>query len=315
MNDELLRRFRELNPVPDPDRFVTLGAPDWPTDPALRAVLDQVSDHQYRPGAPHLGPERDVAPKERPMSTLTPPRNDDNARPEPRSRRGWLLSAAAVPAVVLVGGLIATFGPLDDAAIAPLATEPEIDAEQATNDQAIETAEAYIDARNSYDADRALELVSDTFTTSEVPDAYTLDTMELAFDFHEAYGNHYSGGDCEVPGPGSGYAEVDGRVVVSCDYLWTDELQRITGHPGVPVGFVFRIEDASIASIGHDWNPNEYLPKVYDPWLGFLFRNHREFHGIAVATHDLHPERTRTFIEQAPEYFARYEEWVQEQAD
>jgi hypothetical protein len=123
MNDELLRRFRELNPVPDPDRFVDLGAPDWPADPALRAVLEQVSTKNHRPRIARLGPERDPATNDRPMPTLTPPRNG-SARPEPRSRRGWLLNAAAVAAVVLAVGLIATFGPLDDDAIAPAAPEP-----------------------------------------------------------------------------------------------------------------------------------------------------------------------------------------------
>jgi hypothetical protein len=303
-----------------------LCCPPLPPDPALRAVLEQVSADNHRPTTAHPGPERDTAPKERPMPTLTPPRHNEPARPEPRSKRGWLLNAAAVAAVVLVVGLIATFGPLDDDAIAP-ATDPEIgveidadmkpevDAEHTTHDQALEIAQAYIDARNTYDADWARELVADNFKTSEVPDAYTLDTMELAFETHEAYGFHYADGVCEVAGPDSRYTQIEGQVVVSCDYLWTTELQRITGYPPVPVGFVFRIENGLIASVGHDWNSREFGPNVYNPWLGFLDRNHPEFHELDLATHELHPERTRMFIEQAPEYFALYEQWVQEQAD
>jgi hypothetical protein len=326
MHDELLRRFRELDPVTGPDRLVDLGGPDWPADPVLRAVLEQAATTNHRPTTARLVPERDPVTKERPMATLTPPRNDDSARPEPRSRRGWLLNAAAVVAVILAVGLIVRFGPLDDDAIAP-ATDPEIgveidadmkpevDAEHTTPDQALEIAQAYIDARNSHDADWARELVADNFKTSEVPDAFTLETMELAFAVHEAYGNHFSGGDCEVAGPDSRYTQIEGQVVVSCDYLWTDERQRITGYPGVPVGFVFRIEDGLIASIAHDWNPDEFLPKVYNPWLEFLGENHPQFRELALATHGLHPARTRTFAEQAPEYLALYEQWVQEQAD
>jgi hypothetical protein len=322
MNDDLLRRLRELNPVPDPDRFVGLGEPDWPADPVLRAVLEQAATTNHRPRTIRLGPERVLAPKERAMPTLTPPRNDDNTRPEHRSRRGWLLAAAAIAVVVLaVGGVFTMLGSLfDDAVITPAATDtdtdaeivPEVDAEQATIDQAIETAQAYIDARNAYDADRARKLVADTFTTSEVPDAYTLDTMELAFQTHEAYGFHYSEGDCELH---TSRAPVDGQVAVWCDYLWTTELQRITGYPPVPVGFVFRIADGLIASIGHDWNPNEFMPNVYDPWIAFLGSHDSVVHRNALATHELDPERTRAFIRQAPEYFALYEAWVDEQKD
>jgi hypothetical protein len=323
MNDDLLRRLRELNPVPDPDRFVGLGGPDWPADPALRAVLEQAATTNHRPRTIRLGPERDLAPKERAMPTLTPPRNDDNTRPEHRSRRGWLLAAAAAIAVVVlaVGGLFTMLGSMfNDVVIAPAATDtetdaeivPEVDAEQATIDQAIETAQAYIDARNAYDADRARTLVAGTFTTSEVPDAYTLDTMRLAFQTHEAYGFHYSEGDCELHTPRT---PVGGQVAVWCDYLWTTELQRITDHPPVPVGFVFRVgvEDGLIASIGHDWNPDEFMPNVYDPWIAFLGRHDPVVRMNALATHELDPERTRAFIRQAPEYLALYEEWVNEQ--
>jgi hypothetical protein len=114
--------------VPDPDRFVDLGETDWPADAVLRAVLERASTTDHRPRTARLGPERDTATKEGPMPTLTPPRNE-SARPEPGSRRGWLLNAAAVAAVVLAVGLIARFGPLGDDAIAPAATEPEIDVE------------------------------------------------------------------------------------------------------------------------------------------------------------------------------------------
>jgi hypothetical protein len=210
----------------------------------------------------------------------------------------------------------------DDAVITPAATDtdtdaeivPEVDAEQATIDQAIETAQAYIDARNAYDADRARELVADTFTTSEVPDAYTLGTMELAFEIHEGYGFHYAEGDCELHTSRS-RAHVGGQVAVACDYLWTTELQRITGYPPVPVGFVFRIKNGLIASIGHDWNPYEFMPNVYDPWVAFLDGHDPVFRENALTTHELDPERTRAFKEQAPEYLALYERWVDEQKD
>jgi hypothetical protein len=279
-----------------------------------------------------LGPERDLAPKERAMPTLTPPRNDDNTRPEHRSRRGWLLAAAAIAVVVLaVSGRFTVLGStFNDAVIAPAATDrdadaeltpeaeaeliPEVDVEQAGIDQAIETAQAYIDARNAYDADRARALVTDAFTTSELPNAYTLDTMELAFEIHEGYGFHYSEGVCELHTSRS-RAHVGGQVAVACEYLWNSELQRITGYPPVPVGFVFRIKDGLIASIAHDWNSYEFMPNVYEPWVVFLDGQDPVFRENALTTHELDPERTRAFKEQAPEYLALYEAWVGEPKD
>jgi hypothetical protein len=319
MSDELLRRFRELNPVPDPDRFVGLGEPDWPADPVLRAVLEQASTSDHRPRTTRLGSERDLAFEERAMPTLTPPRTDDHAQPGHRSGRGWLLVAAAIAVVVLaVGGLFTMLGSMfNDAVIAPAATDAEqAEAEQARFDQAIEVAQAYIDARNAYDADQARELVSDYLTTSEFPPAYTtIETMELAFGLHEAYGFHYSQGDCDLEAPRSEQMQDDGQVAVVCDYLWTSELQRITGYPPVPASFVFRVQDGQIIRISPDWNEDEFMPNVYEPWLDFLGRIDTEVRWDALATHRLDPERTRAFIEQAPEYFALYEEWVEEQED
>jgi hypothetical protein len=314
MHDDLLRRLRELNPVPDPDRYVALGEPDWPADPVLRAVLEQASTTNHRPRTTRLGPGRDPAPEERPMPTLTPPRKDETAQPEQRPRRRWLLAAAAIIVVVLMaGGLFTLVGsPFDDAMIAPVTTEPESDAEQTSNAQAIEAAEAYIDARNSYDPERARELVTDTFVTSEVPDAYTLRTMELAFETHEAYGFQYVDGTCEVIEPGPEIAGREPQTRVNCDYGWTTELQRITDYPPVAVTFVFHVENGLIDRIDHNWNSFAFEPNVYDPWLTFLGMHYPEGRIDAVATHELEPERTRRFIDRAPEYLASYEAWVEE---
>jgi hypothetical protein len=310
MHDELLRRFRDLDPVPGPDRLVELGGPDWPADPVLRAVLEQVSADNHRPRTARLGPTRDTAPKERPMPTLTPPRHDETAQPEQRSRYRWLLAAAAVAVVVVaIGGLATTFAPFGPDVVAPASVPPELSADE----QAIAAAEAYIDARNSYDADWARELVSDTFTTSEVPDAFTLDTMELAFETHEVYGFRYVDGECDITEPNPAIAGIPQPIVVSCAYGWTSELQRITGYPPVAVTFVFHIEDGLIDRIDHNWNSFGFEPNVYDPWLTFLGKHHPEGRIDAVAIHELEPERTRRFIERAPEYLADYEEWVDEQ--
>jgi hypothetical protein len=132
--------------------------------------------------------------------------------------------------------------------------------------------------------------------------------MELAFAVHEAYGFRYTEGECEAP-----TADPLGGVVVHCDYLWSTELQRITGYPPVPVGFDFSIDDGRISYVAHAWNSDEFLPEVYDPWIDFLTQEHPDFVRLALATHDLHSEHTPEFIRQMPEHLERYEQWVRAQ--
>jgi hypothetical protein len=83
----------------------------------------------------------------------------------------------------------------------------------------VELPQAYIDARNAYEADLAREVVTDDFSTSEYPDGYVdVDTMELAFATHRAHGFAFTDRRCDDPVDRGG-----GRSRVRCMYAWTTD--------------------------------------------------------------------------------------------
>jgi hypothetical protein len=305
--DDVLHRFAELNPVPDPDRLALRGEMVLPADPVLRAVLEQArASDGRRPRPPHVYEETT-------MSTFSPPRQQQDPPARDGPARRWLLAAGMAAAAVAVGVVVgvSTLGSEEGPAVAAdeegaVVAEVEEGADGAQVDADTAIAQAYIEARNAYDVDQARELVSEDFATTEVPEAFRdLATMELAFATHEAYGFQYSEGACLAPTAGP-----EESVFVHCDYAWTSELQTITGYPPVPVQFTFQIEDGRISRIAHDWNRAEFAPNVYDPWLTFLTEEHPEFATLARAIHRLDPDRTVQAVQQMPEHLELYEEWV-----
>lgn len=121
-------------------------------------------------------------------------------QPTPRfgRRNGRLLGAAAGTVVIVavaVVWVLTTSGtdPSGDPAM-PTATDREADP--------VALAAAYIEARNAYDSPRARALVSEDFRTSEAPDGFrNLETMELAFAVHDAFGFRYSESTAGWSGP------------------------------------------------------------------------------------------------------------------
>jgi hypothetical protein len=306
--DDLLRRFAQLNPVPDPDLFALHGDPSVPVHPVLRAVLAQARAANGRHPTQHARPPQMEVTT---MSTSSPPRLHQDPPTTRGSTRRWVLVAGAV--VVVVGALVGFLTLDSDEGPAVAAGEEGSAGAQvdegpgaAAVDPETAIARAYIEARNAYDADRARALVSEDFATTEAPDGFrNLATMDLAFATHEAYGFRYTDGECLAPRVGP-----QGGVFVHCEYQWTTELQRITGYPPVPVRFTFRIEDDRISRIAHDWNPSEFGPNVYDPWIAFLTEEYPDFAGLALAIHRLDPGRTPEAVQQLPEHLELYEQWV-----
>jgi hypothetical protein len=297
-------------PVPDPDRLAFHSELGLPAHPVLRAVLEQARATNGHP--PTTAHQRHRS-EEITMTTLSPPRPEQGPTGR-RSARGWLIAAGAAAAAVAVGVVVGVptlgsdEGPgaagdrdpaagTDDAPAPPLA------------DPDVALAQAYVEARNAYSVEQARALVSEGFLTTEAPDAFrNLATMELAFAVHEAYGFRFTEGECEGPTVGT-----QGSVLVRCDYLWSTELQRITGYPPVPVDFRFWIDDGRISSVSHDWNRAKFEPNVWDPWIDFLTQEHPDFLRLALATDHLDPVHTPEAIRQMPEHLERYEQWVRAQ--
>jgi hypothetical protein len=167
---------------------------------------------------------------------------------------------------------------------------------------AVEIAEAYIEARNAYDPERARELIADNFATNEPPNGFVdVGSLELAFENHRAYGFHYSEGDCRERGSAA-------LTSVVCDYLWTTEVHRISGQPATPAQFTFSLSDGRISRVFHDASFDFYFGP--GSWYDGFLTEHPDFRELVDGTHELDPGKTRAAIELLPEYFELYEEWL-----
>jgi hypothetical protein len=314
MRDDLLEQLAQLNPVPDPDRLVVPGqagdggpvgdAGDLPLDPTLRDLLEQARTARGRP-------RRAVPPtssEETEMSTLTPSREQQPPPEDRTAQRRWLVAVGAAAAVLVAVAITAGVLVLGSDEPAP-PTVTDTDGEAAPAE--VQLAQAYIEARNAYDAERVRELVvGESFRTTEPPDGFRdLDTIELAFDTHRAFGFQYVEGRCDEP--------VDlgaGRSRVRCEYGWMTELQRITGDPAAPAEFVFFVEDGLIDRVSHgSWH--RFDREVYSPWLAYVDGHHPELASLISPMHRLDPDRTPRALELLPEAFEGYATWLETQED
>lgn len=172
--------------------------------------------------------------------------------------------------------------------------------------QPVKAAEAYLDARNAYDADRARELVAEDFTTTENPDGFRdAEGMETAFQQHEAYGFRYDDIACRATN------EADGKVWVTCEYSWTTELHRITNHPATPESLRFVVNGDGLIQ-GVIRSRGDFAP-WWDPWLEFLRAEHPDFHNVVVRALSNDPEATRDLATGLPEHLDLYRAWVASQ--
>jgi hypothetical protein len=306
MADELLRRFALLNPVPDPDRLVALGGPDWPADPVLRAILDRDARADGRAGpAPTDGrTERRHRPEESPMPTLTPARHDDQTPRVPDRRRRWAASAAAsVVAILILAGSVAilTRSPSEDVA-APSAPDP--------SDPAA-VAEAYLAARDRYDAPAARALLADDVQISKAA-FLELDELEPAFRALELYGFRVSPFACEPPDGTVAPGEI---AAVRCSYTLDSRLQRIVDHPPIETTFRFTVEDGLVVGMIDGFPFHPFEREVWRPWVRWLDEEHPGAFGELFRLVDgtayfrLEPEA----LEAAPGYLDEYESWAETQ--
>jgi ketosteroid isomerase-like protein len=301
MPDDLLGRLRSLNPVPDPDRLVTFGDVDWPADPVLRTVLEQAreSDHDPRPWRP--GPERPAESEETVMPTLSRDRSNVDRRAAPPPRRGWL-AAAAVAVLTVIGVFAVLQAQPRGEGSAQFVTDPARDPEAARVAEAVALAEAYLDAGNAHDSDRARELVAEDFRTNEYPEGHRdRATMEMAFEQHQAWGFHYADVDCTPR------QETSDRVVVRCDYLWMTELQRVGNHEPTSTYLTVHVEDGRITETRRGFGDSR---SWWDPFIRFLLREDPEFRQVVDRSLDLDPAAHQEVLERLPDFLERYADWV-----
>jgi hypothetical protein len=243
--------------------------------------------------------------------TAAPDRVADAARLEARStrqRRAWwparrylvmnspiriALAAAGVVAAVFVV-LLATPSPIS------LTGGGLFGDREPTS---LEIAEAYIEARNDHDPERASELLTDGFWMDWPPVGHDRSTLALAFEMHRGFGFNYSDGDCREG--------TTATNVVTCDYLWTTEVHRISGHSPTPTTFTFYLIDGRIFRIDGEADAGSWYGPFYDD---FLAPEHPEFAALLDEGFTLNdPEVTREVAERLPHYFELYEEWLSQQ--
>jgi hypothetical protein len=308
MPDELLRRFGLLNPVPDPDRLVSLGGPDWPADPVLRAILERESTGGSGGRAPTDGrPERRRRPEEDRMPTLTPTRRDDQPHRGPDRRRRWTASAAAsVVAVLILAGAVAILtgpGPTEEIA-GPTVPDPA---------DPVAVAEAYLTARDGYDAQAALELLADDVELDKASFA-AVDELEPAFEALELYGFRVAPFACDRP---DGAAAPGEAVQVACQYTLDSRLLQAVDHPPIEATFRFTVEDGLITRMLEGFPNSTFGPVAWMPWVRWLGAQHPGAYGELVRSVD-----GRTYLRHDPEALEaashlldEYEAWAEAQQE
>jgi hypothetical protein len=216
--------------------------------------------------------------------------------------------AAALAVGVGIGLYLGQLGGLEPPASSPSPEPTPTSAQTASPTPAaglspVEIAEAYIEAINAYDVERARELVSQDFATTEYPDGHiNVQTMELAFDSARAYGLHYSDVDC-----GQDKATPERVERVRCDFLWAMELQRIGSHEPTQKTFRFTIEGGRIKGV---LMSHRSIASWWDPWLGFLRAEHPDFYRVVTLNFNPTAESMRELVEQMPRYLDLYGEWL-----
>lgn len=164
--------------------------------------------------------------------------------PANRGRRGsiWALAALAVTLVVLGAGVLVGRGTGQSAASA-----------------SVSIAEAYLDARNNYDADGAAALVADNAQLRDTPAMANPSELALAFRYLEMIGERYTSFACSSSGP----------ATVTCDYKMDSHLRVEADRPPVPGRVEFTIEDGRIISMANavDLDPFEIITV---DWLNHL---------------------------------------------
>lgn len=124
MSDDLLRKFAELNPVADPDRFITLDAPEPPADPVLRALLEHAYTDNGRPDPVRSADVRNPWPAHTRGATqgrsgdmqTTEVRPDQQQTAHPRPKTLAAVGAAAAAILAVIAGLVV----LNDRGSAPV---------------------------------------------------------------------------------------------------------------------------------------------------------------------------------------------------
>ncbi|MGI9610653.1 MAG: hypothetical protein ACR2NL_10220 [Acidimicrobiia bacterium] len=183
---------------------------------------------------------------------------DKNRLETTRSKKGWMLSAAAA-LIVIVGGAIAltqlrdtdsldVTGPTTTEVPTTTATEVPSTAANPADDAALTVAESYITARNTYDGSAVLALLADdAFIRDDLQrggdgNFLGLDELDFAFnaDFDRVTGVQLTDTECATGSPDR----------VRCTYTWENAWSQALGDDRYTGNsFVFDIAEGQIEGL------------------------------------------------------------------
>lgn len=226
-----------------------------------------------------------------PMNTTT---TTDAKKPTPTRRpRGWTVGLT-VAIVVLILGVATVFMTTGEN---PFAGEPS----------PVEVAEAYIDARNGYDVDRARNLLAEDFTTTEAPYGHRgHETLDLVFQSWNDWGFEFTDVSCEEVSEGSG------GHLVRCDYLWNTDVIRAGGFSPTEANLQLLIQDGMIRRVSETESGSE---PWWETFVAFLDAETPDDFAETVysALGVLDPDAVQRLGEELPGYLDLYAEWLDNQ--
>lgn len=223
----------------------------------------------------------------------------------PEGQRRWMPALAAAVAVVTVGVGAFIFLGGDE-------PPPAADAEAIMN-QAVELAEQYVEALNSYDASRARALVAEDVQINspvfmDLEELADVDKLEAAVQHLEIVGFQYSPFQCDLSFRPAD-ARADTFLWVLCDYEMDSRPQQIVGYPPIAGSFGFGVVGGVITRIDDRFPWAEFGPNVDEPFTTWLNANHPDgLDSVFVATTGVqYPRLTPEALDLLAIYLDEYE--------
>lgn len=225
----------------------------------------------------------------------------------PKGQRRWMPALAAAVAVVAIG--VGAFMFLGGEEPPPAATDAET-----IMDQAIELAEQYVEALNSYDAERIRALVAEDVQINmgsflDLAEVADIDKIDIALRVHEIIGFQYSPYQC-----GLSFSPADVQTSITflwvlCDYQMDSRPQRVVGHPPIPAQLGVGVADGVITRVSEQFPFEEWAPNVDQPFIDWLNTNHPGgFESVFVATTAVqYPRLTTEALDLLAIYLDEYE--------
>lgn len=278
MTQDLETRVRRANLVTQDEQLEQLFGEDLAS-----RLLDHV-DHLKEGRMPTRKPFARTTDRETDVAVLPP-----TQAKIPRRRPVLVAGVLAALLILTVGGILLLRS--DEEPEAPVITAP---VETETMDLAV----AYIEARNAYDTETILDLLSDEVVFSEVLTNDPAD-IGLILEGDGIGGFQYSPFSCE-PFPREGW--------VSCSYLADSRFQQAVEYPPTEGSFMFAAEDGRLTLVQNFWPYEEFEANAHDPWLAWLRAEDPDvyeqlYDGTVIAA-------TAETLELLAEYLDRYEDSV-----